>query len=280
MLFDDLPEQFAPIRVDQGGVEPVWTQHKAQLIERYLRYFVFITKHGAYIDGFAGRKDPNASNSWAAKLVIESDPKRLKQFFLCELKKKKARELEALRDRQPASPRRTITVRQGDFNAVVEEFLNAGTITDKTATFCLLDQYSMECRWSTLERLAGYKSPGERKIELFYFLGTSWMARALAAHTKNLIEPELWCGSSDWPKLKGLNGNEIAVALAERFRDDLGYKFVKLWPIYKKHRGRGRIMFHMVHASDHPEAQKLMRRAYKNVLQPLEPEKQLAMEFG
>jgi hypothetical protein len=33
---------------------PVWTENKAQFIMRYLRYFVFITRHGTYIDGFAG----------------------------------------------------------------------------------------------------------------------------------------------------------------------------------------------------------------------------------
>src|SRR5712672_141396 len=33
---------------------PIWTENKAKLIERYLYYFVMVTKHGAYIDGFAG----------------------------------------------------------------------------------------------------------------------------------------------------------------------------------------------------------------------------------
>lgn len=33
---------------------PIWTENKARLIERYLYYFVLITKHGTYIDGFAG----------------------------------------------------------------------------------------------------------------------------------------------------------------------------------------------------------------------------------
>jgi len=34
---------------------PVWTDSKARLIERYLHYFVLVTRHGIYIDGFAGR---------------------------------------------------------------------------------------------------------------------------------------------------------------------------------------------------------------------------------
>jgi hypothetical protein len=46
---------------------PIWTKNKAALIARYLRYFVFITKHGAYIDGFAGPQEPDKPEMWAAK---------------------------------------------------------------------------------------------------------------------------------------------------------------------------------------------------------------------
>jgi hypothetical protein len=36
----------------------------------------------------------------------------------------------------------------------------------------------------------------------------------------------------------------------------------------------------MIHASDHPEAAKLMVRAYNKVVAPLEPMEQLEMEIG
>ena len=32
----------------------VWTTTKAQFIARYLKYFVFVTHHGTYLDAFAG----------------------------------------------------------------------------------------------------------------------------------------------------------------------------------------------------------------------------------
>ena len=69
-LFPDLPEQLVPGSLTQSITAPVWTEQKAKLIARYLRYFVFITKHGAYIDGFSAPKDPDNPNSWAAKLVL------------------------------------------------------------------------------------------------------------------------------------------------------------------------------------------------------------------
>lgn len=70
-LFADLPPptgkpiKFTPQR------RPLWTENKAKFIERYLFYFVLITKHGAYIDGFAAPQDAMNPGSWAAKLVLE-----------------------------------------------------------------------------------------------------------------------------------------------------------------------------------------------------------------
>lgn len=54
--------------------EPIWTQNKAKLIERYLYYFAIIAKHGTYMDGFAGPQQPDKPEMWAAKLVLESHP--------------------------------------------------------------------------------------------------------------------------------------------------------------------------------------------------------------
>ncbi len=49
-----------------------WTENKAKLIERYLFYFVLVTKHGTYIDGFAGPQ--GVPQNWAAQLVLETEP--------------------------------------------------------------------------------------------------------------------------------------------------------------------------------------------------------------
>jgi hypothetical protein len=46
---------------------PIWTENKARLIERYLYYFIFITHHGSYIDGFAGPQSGGIPDSWSAK---------------------------------------------------------------------------------------------------------------------------------------------------------------------------------------------------------------------
>lgn len=64
---------------------PIWTENKAQFIRHYLRYFVQITKHGAYIDGFAGPQSFEHTEAWCAALVLASEPKWLRRFFLFEL---------------------------------------------------------------------------------------------------------------------------------------------------------------------------------------------------
>jgi len=278
-LFTDLPEQLAPSGLVRAIKTPVWTEQKAKLISRYLRYFVFITKHGAYIDGFSSPKSPGVIDSWAAELVLDSTPKRLREFFLCELKPNRMAPLIELKARQSSQPKRHIEVIQGDFNSSVHEILKGGLITDKKATFCLIDQFTCQCHWSTLQALAAHKTAGNNKIELFYFLATGWLNRALRSFSRNPDIPERWWGRPDWTSLKGLSGHKTAEQFRSRFINELGYRYVTPWPISKRDQGKGRVMFYMIHASDHPEAPQLMDRAYHNVTNRLEPEDQLEIEF-
>ena len=67
----------------RGLKRPIWTENKAKMIAIYLRLFVYITKHGAYIDGFAGPQERDLP-MWTAKLVLESEPKRLGQFYCAD----------------------------------------------------------------------------------------------------------------------------------------------------------------------------------------------------
>ena len=156
---------------------------RLSFIQQYLRIFVHTTKHGAYIDGFAGHRDYDQLDSWAAALVLGSEPKWLRHFFLCELKpkgvaalQKLQQEQSGLRDRK-AGTRFTETLKSGvaHFNQNVEKILGGGKDNTEEATFCLLDQRTFECHWSTVQKLAAYKAPPNNKIELLYFSGR-WLA--------------------------------------------------------------------------------------------------------
>ncbi|MBK9952772.1 MAG: three-Cys-motif partner protein TcmP [Candidatus Competibacteraceae bacterium] len=128
---------------------PIWTENKAKLIERYLFYFVCVTHHGDYIDGFAGPQKPGEPTMWAAKLVLESEPKQLRKFFLCEKQRKGYRALEALKNDQTPVKGRDIYLYNGDFNENVHRIRASNLIGQKEATFCLL----ISVRLDHLEKL-------------------------------------------------------------------------------------------------------------------------------
>src|SRR5262245_21837561 len=115
-LFANLPPPSSKPMTFRRPDRPLWTENKARLIERYLFYFVLITRHGCYIDGFAGPQRVNAQGSWAAKLVLESEPKLLREFWLCETDPKRVSGLQALVKGQPSVRGRKIEVVAGDFN--------------------------------------------------------------------------------------------------------------------------------------------------------------------
>lgn len=279
----EIPDSHPPEPLAKLGATPLWTEHKAQLIERYLYYFVLITKHGTYIDGFAGPQELEHPEMWSAKLVLESQPRWLRHFYLFDADRDQAAWLRSLKAEQPQpdrtrrEPKRTIDVYEGDFNAMVQQVLATRPILEKEATFCLLDQRTFECHWSTVDVLARYKRQGH-KIELFYFLPNAWLDRALAAQMDTAVL-ERWWGRRDWSVLRGMPGIARAQLVAKRIKDDFHYASVRPMPIFDRQRGR-RVMYFMVHASDHPEAPRLMARAYRRAVLPKEPAEQLALELG
>lgn len=279
-LFADLPPPADKPVLFKPAQRPIWTENKAKLIERYLYYFVMITKHGAYIDGFAAPQYDGKEDAWAAKLVLESKPAFLRNFWLCELKKKGVARLEALKASQPNIKGRTIKVVPGDFNQKVAGLLAGSDIADKTATFCLLDQRTFECEWQTLVTLSRHRA--DYKIELFYFLASGWLDRAMSGIKDNSIL-EKWWGRPDYGSLRGLSGHERMLQFCDRMKSELGYKHVHGWQIFSEEIG-GKVMYHMIHATDHDEGPRLMNRAYLNALKRREPigklQKDLAEIWG
>src|ERR1700730_6741966 len=99
----DFPEQPPALRAEPKVISPttpVWTDNKSHFIMRYLRYFVFITKHGTYIDGFAGPQEERPCDTWSAKLVIESEPKWMRHFHLCDAKRSQVKLLRQMKASQ------------------------------------------------------------------------------------------------------------------------------------------------------------------------------------
>lgn len=279
-LFPELPtpEQVEVVLL-RNLRHPIWSEHKARLIEKYLYFFVMVTKHGTYIDGFSGPQEPEKPETWSAKRVIESKPRFLRNFFLCELDPVKVEALKALVNEQPPKgkkeSKRACSVIHGDFNERVDEVLSSGVITDKEATFALLDQRTFECKWGTVEKLARHKTSGN-KIELFYFLAVKWIHRSMAGMLTNEHRIADWWGRDDWPVLKGATQQQICDLVRTRFINELGYRHAIPFPIWEREGGEGSIMYYMIHATDHPAAPGLMWRAYDQAIHPIQQAEQTA----
>jgi three-Cys-motif partner protein len=242
---------------------PIWTETKAQLIRNYLKLFLMITHHGAYIDGFAGPQDPANPESWAAKLVLELQPTWMNSFFFSELDPASYRALASMIESQPKVAGRLIQHKHADFNQYVREVLQSGRIKEKTAAFALLDQRATECDWATVRKLAAHKTEGN-KIELFYFFPTGWVHRSVS-ETRDKSKLERWWGDDTWQKIPNLRQDQAATLCLSRIQA-LGYNDAKSWPISSREGGEGRTMYHMIHATDHTAAPQLMYRAYRQLI--------------
>jgi len=243
---------------------PIWTENKANLIAKYIFLFELITKHGTYIDGFAGPQQPDRPEMWSAKLVLEIEPKWLRHFFLFEKTKAGYDLLKFLEASQPATKDREIGVFRGDFNVEVDSILNSKNIGQKEATFCLLDQRTFECHWSTVRKLAAYKAAKSNKFELFYFLAGWWYRRAVTAVKRDNVLKNWW-GRDDWQALREKRLLVVKDEMVARFKSELGYASAKAWPILDK---AGRDMYFMIRATDYLGAPALMERAYSEAVQP------------
>ena len=264
---------FAPIR------NAIWTHQKARLIGNYVRLFTMITKHGAYIDGFAGPQAPGQADSWSAELCLGNQPPWLRQFYLCDANATQVGRLNALKAKQPFLKTRSIEIFHGDFNRVVDRLVASDTIGQNTATFALLDQRTFECDWETVAKLARYKRDGKMKIELFYFLPTGWFDRAVSGLRNRGAVLRKWWGADNWQTYVHAKGVERPALMTRRFISELDYKYAVPWPI-RSREDQGRLMYAMIHASDHEEAPKLMQRAYRLAVAPAQKIEQLEIDYG
>ena len=158
-----------------------------------------------------------------------------------------------------------MNVYHDDFNRRVDSSFCPENLKPTEAAFCLLDQRTFECEWATVRRLADYKREAGYKIELFYFLANWWFDRAVAGlKAGNRLEEvcRAWWGRDDWQDMISMSRTDRQEELRKRFQKELGYRYSDSWPIYGVKARKTRIMYYMIHATDHEEAPKLMRRAY------------------
>lgn len=268
-LFEDLPEQTPPNPLEMGTESPpIWSKKKAELVSTYLKLYQQITYGGFYIDGFcAPQRRDHENELWTAKKVLEIEPKRIRRFYLVDMDQKERGRLRQMKSRHHVPGQRYVHTYTGDFNRVVDDILDARRIiSGNSACFAFLDQRGTECDWRTLEKLAEHRP--KRKIELLYLFSTGWTHRTIDAIKNDQSKDRLdrWWGRPTWREdLCDITQVQQAELMQRRFEQELGYRYVMPVPIL--HRGhQGRRLYYLLHASDHEQANKLMKRAYKRVV--------------
>jgi hypothetical protein len=71
---------------------------------------------------------------------------------------------------------------------------------------------------------------------------------------------------------------DIAELVRRRFVDELAYRFAAAYPVFERKSGN-RVMYYMIHASDHDEAPMLMVRAHHKAVRSLPKEVQQLINF-
>lgn len=256
-----------------------WTRLKLGLLQEYLVAFVTATKYKAperyYIDAFAGPgtnrlRETQEYFDGSPRVALQVEPPFTKCFFV-EKSRKRAKELACLREEFPGRAN-TILILVGDCNELIREILEE--IPPGAPCFAFLDPQGTELAWSTVGILANHKrSFSKYKIELFILFPFDFLVRLLPRNPRRLSEKhrQLWnviLGTPEWEEsyrkvregdsIEGLRDSFLRIYRSQL--DRIGYEFIKPILITDE---KGKPMYFMIFASDHPAGDKIMTSIYE-----------------
>lgn len=242
-----------------------WTAHKLDILELYWKQYRRVAGNGTYIDGFAGTGEvlvEGQRRPGSAGLAAASGA--FKALLLYEKPRNAARLRKWLDEHCEPKVAARATVRPGDCNVKIVADLDAGLVPQDRPCFAFLDPNATELAWSTVVRLATYKteiSPPERcRIELWILLNTHQVLGRLMPKKKPPSAEVLdrWFGHRDaWWDL--CEARSPLLLFAQRYAErleDLGYGAAV--PRLISDPKTGRPVYYMIHASDHPAAHSFM----------------------
>ena len=165
----------------------------------------------------------------------------------------------------------------GDANEIAKRIV--AKIRPRTPVFVLQDPEGMELQWASVEAVARADG-GKRKRkpeQLINFtdgvLRLFWTKQPLTAGLEDRLDG--YFGTSSWHdivrdrsagRLKPWETVRAAVELyKERLRADIGYAHVLDREIRRDQVTRGALAYHLVFASDHPDAPGIMKNAFGTV---------------
>lgn len=256
-----------------------WTLIKLEALEAYFSAFTNASqkaKGTLYLDLFGGRPENQERGTermfpGSAVRAAMADPPFTK-LIVSELNEQAAIEQRAklgsiAGDRALVVP--------GDCNTVIPHAMaNLSDGFRYAPTFALLDQYSAEIQWRTLQYLAAYKAAGRTKVELCIFFGDSFMVRGIhgsggTANRAYAARIDRMFGNRKWRQIQAardddvIGGGELQHELVNLMRWQLEHQlgYATTLPLQMRNT-RGNGIFTMIFATDHDVGNKVMRHLF------------------
>lgn len=274
---------------EMGG----WTLNKLEVLTAYFKMYRRVAGGGTYIDAFAGEGHATVRGK-----VINGSPLRaveegaFRQLHFFELNRGKHQRLgQAVAGLTESQQQRChLWPKPADSNAAIPELLASGDVPVDKPCFAFLDPNSTELGWDLVTALAGYKSyeppgPGERtprhcKVELWVLLNTHQaLLRLLPKNRAKYPTPpfahklDFVMGDRDaWLDLwttPTASSSALADRYAERLHSVLGYRATHAQAVRDPETDA--IVYFMIHASDHPNAETIMRSAKRSRMADEDP---------
>ena len=252
-----------------------WTRNKLEILAGYLPAFNKASARSQerlYIDLMAGQpvnreKATGEEFDGSARLALSAQPSFTRLVF-CEMPDNAKALREDLRARFPG---RLFRVYPGDCNVTIDQVLSDLLPWRWAPTFVFADQQAAEIQWSTLVKLAAFKS-GKRKVELWILMSPTMIAKGVAGTNGTAFarRVDALYGTSDWRRIQ--SAREKAQVTAEQYRDEmvnllrwrlereLGYQLTARIPMRMP---SGVPIYDMLFATDHPLGDKIMTHLYQ-----------------
>jgi len=251
-----------------------WTTAKLDALERYLQQFTSASKNRAkrtlYLDLFSGSIDntdraTGEQRRGSAQIALETTP-AFSRLVLCELDPTKAQRLTDYVAQQ--HPDRDVVVLQGDANQIIPAYLDDLARQDPdwrwAPTFALIDQYSADVTWATLEALSRFRY-GSHKVELWMYFGDSFIRRGLSTGPGYERRVDALFGCDDWREIFEARRDGVLTPsdardeyinlLRWRLQHDLGYR--RTIPL-RVTRAANQDLYTMIFATDHDAGERIM----------------------
>ena len=159
-----------------------WTRNKLEILAGYLPAFNIAAKSSPerlYIDLMAGQPANRERSPVRSSMVLRgwrcSHPPFTRLAF-CEMPDKAKALNEDLCSKFPG---RGFRIYPGDCNVTVDQLLNDLARWRWAPTFVFADQQAAEIQWTTLVKVAAFKS-GPRKAELWILMSPAMIAKGVA----------------------------------------------------------------------------------------------------